>query len=123
MRQIFDKYRYKFWWVLIGIGSYLLVGCGPIYNTEYTFEPPQSPEGKSCTFQCKNTELQCEQMEKMREENCLLRSKLECKDQKECSTSSCRTDNDVCEEMYRNCYQACGGTVDTHKVCVLNCNN
>lgn len=121
MRQVFDKYYHKFLWVLIVVGCYVLVGCGPIYNTEYTFQPPLSPEGKTCIFQCENSKLQCKQIEDMKEESCLLRSQLECRDRKDCPTNLCDTNYTMCKEMYRNCYQACGGNIDTKKVCVFNC--
>jgi len=122
MKQIFAKHHRKFFGIMTIIGCYILVSCGPIYSTEYTFQPPLSPEGKTCILQCENSKLQCRQMEKMREENCLLRSALECEDQKECSKSLCSKDDKICEEIYRNCYQVCGGTVNTQKVCILNCN-
>ena len=122
MNQIFCKYRHQIAWLGIVIGCYLMVGCGPIYNTEYSFKPPLTPEGKTCAFQCKNSELQCEQLEEMKKQSCQLQSQLECKDKKDCSSSSyCSTNFDRCKEMYRNCYQACGGTVESHKVCVMGC--
>lgn len=111
--------------VLAAMGL-LMAGCGPIYSTQYVFDPPTSPQGQSCIFQCENSKMQCEQLQDLRTENCEERSEAEyyrCKnrDEKHCYRQYCSTDYTRCEENYRRCYQSCGGSVRAEKVCVGFC--
>jgi hypothetical protein len=113
----------------------LLTSCGPVYNTEYSYTPPKSLEGRSCINQCEYSKIQCEELENLRERECESRAELEydrCRRDiynskkrepkwSECSRSSCSTDEERCERLYRSCYQACGGRVDSRTVCVANC--
>ncbi len=108
--------------------------CGPVYRTQYSFEEPDSPEGRACTFQCQTSKLQCEQIEDLRQERCedralreqdrclrrLERQKKEIKSY-DCPLDTCRADYDRCEKMYRACYQSCGGRVTSETVCVSGC--
>lgn len=118
-----------------GFGIVFLAACGPVYNTQYHFTPPESSEGRSCVFQCDNSRLQCRQLEEYRTEDCQRRSEFDqrrCEDDiyrrkgrepkwYECGSSSCSPDYDRCEQLYRSCYQSCGGRVDQETVCVSNC--
>jgi len=109
-------------------GLLLAAGCGPMYNTEYTFVPPETPTGQTCVFQCENSKLQCEQIEDMKQERCEDRADREyerCKDrekEKHCYRSYCSVDYSRCETRHRGCYQSCGGKVEEHKKCVAFCN-
>ncbi len=109
-------------------------GCGPIYETRYNFAPPKEPHAQACLFQCQNGKMQCEQLEQMRVERCEWQAQYEqdrCERQHrrkgkepkwyECGTTSCSADNERCEANYRSCYAACGGTVTSQEVCVMNC--
>ena len=121
---------------LLGAAGVLLLGaCGPIYDTQYRFTPPESGQGVSCIYQCENSKLQCRQLEEYRADDCTRRAQYEAQRceadiwrQKgrapkwyECGSSSCSPEYDRCETQYRSCYQSCGGRVDAQTVCVANC--
>ncbi|MFN8392204.1 MAG: hypothetical protein U0136_18070 [Bdellovibrionota bacterium] len=111
------------------------VGCGPVYDTQYQFVPPENASGRSCIFQCENSRQQCRQLEDYRVEDCERHSDYEkdrCeedlyrrkgRDPKwyECTGESCTADYDRCDETYRSCYQSCGGEVHAETRCVANC--
>lgn len=113
----------------------LLGACGPVYNTEYTFSPPKSETGRSCTYHCDTNKFQCRQIEDMHAQRCqeqayweqqrceaeIYRNKGRDPKWYECGTSSCSADYDRCEEQYRACYQSCGGKVESVTRCVANC--
>lgn len=110
-------------------------GCGPVYDTQYQFTPPENESGRTCVFQCETSKEQCQQIQEMRAESCEDRAEYEyerCVDRiyrrkgrepkwHECSKETCSADVDRCENTYRNCYQACGGKVRAETVCVANC--
>lgn len=110
------------------------VGCGPVYETQYTLTPPESAEGRACTFQCENSKSQCEQLEEIKQERCEERAQLErerCewdfrrrgKEPKwyDCGGSSCSSETERCETQYRRCFELCGGKVTATNVCVYGC--
>lgn len=120
--------------VLLGIGVNGLISCGPMYDTQYTFIPPESAQGKACTYQCQNGKYQCEQIDRMQVDRCeesARREQERCKwdlafrGEKEhwydCALDSCSANTEQCEAQYRSCFQMCGGTVNTQTVCVANC--
>lgn len=112
-----------------------LTGCGPMYDTQYVFSPPNSATGRTCVFQCEQNKYQCRQIEDMQNDRCEQQASYEksrCeanlawdkgRDPKwyECIEESCSPDYERCEAMYRSCYQACGGEVESRTVCVANC--
>ncbi len=118
------------------LAVFMLSGCGPIYDTRYYFTPPNDPHGQACVFQCENIKLQCEQVERMKEENYNMRARMDqerCRNDirrhgrepksSECLTYTSYTANyNHCEAQYRLCYQNCGGKVHTEEVCIFNCN-
>lgn len=121
-------------WCAIILASYLLIGCGPVYRTQYTFDPPQDRDGRTCVLHCDNNKMQCEHMERMRHQHCEQRAdweqerceyELERKNKKEkwysCARSSCSLNLEPCERQYRLCYQNCGGEVVASEICVMNC--
>ncbi len=118
--------------VLIAI---FFTGCGPIYDTQYTFDPPEGGSGRACVAQCETSKFQCEQLEEMKADRCRDRAEREaeqCRNRVywkegrepkwyECGTDSCSTDAEKCESRYRSCYQTCGGRVRSETRCVANC--
>jgi len=120
----------KISWLVLVLGCYFNVGCGPISRTNYSFTPPQTPEGKVCVSQCGGTRLQCKQMENMSYETCQFRAKTAhyynsiCHYDKqrirECYRPYyyepfCVVNYSQCEADYRSCYKACGGTITNHQ--------
>ncbi|CAM2961660.1 Uncharacterised protein [Legionella steigerwaltii] len=118
----------------------MLIACGPIYNTEYSFVPPQSDVAKMCTAQCIQGKNDCEQSCRVDNENCRMRAQQNAmfeykhykEEQKRMGLPINKTVNDFdrssscnnscrCESTYRACYSACGGEVREHKVCVAFC--
>ncbi len=114
-------------WAAMLTAMLMLAGCGPMYETQYSFVPPENESARACIFQCENGKLQCHQLEEMKEENCENRADRDyyrCKDrgEKYCYRESCSVDYERCEGQYRSCYQACGGRVESRQVCVAFCN-
>ena len=124
--------------ILLSLGmllaSGILTSCGPQFQTNYTYYPPESPSGQTCIFQCQNGKLQCQQLRDMEYERCIDRADREyyrCQDmnldlpdkKKEyCYRAYCNdADYERCEAGYRSCYQACGGRVESETVCVSGC--
>ncbi len=111
-----------------------LSACGPIYDTRYSFIPPESQVGRACIYQCENGRQSCLQLEQIKYDNCLDRSRYEqerCQNQLEwegkkekwydCLGESCSNDTDRCDQNYRSCYLSCGGDVKEENVCIANC--
>lgn len=121
----------------------LVMGCGPVYDTQYQMTPPPDPQGRMCAAQCLQTRDYCR-------ENCRAGSH-ECEDRArrrarhdfddyvrerrakglaikrdlnsfvntwECGSSSCE---EGCGDSYRQCFSICGGTVNARKVCTAFC--
>jgi hypothetical protein len=121
--------------ILLCFPATVLFGCGPIYDTTYTFIPPEDNRGQICTFQCENSKSQCIQLEEMKESNCQSRSDAQryiCEERiraqygrepkwYECGGETCSADEARCESQYRSCYQACGGRVIAETRCIANC--
>lgn len=115
----------------VAVSLLTLAACGPVYRTQHTFTEPTSPEGRTCVFQCQTSKLQCQQIEDLRKDRCedradrdrercirrLERQKKEVKSY-DCPLDTCSADYERCEEMYRACYQSCGGTITSETVCV-----
>ena len=120
-------------YVMLGL-VFIFTSCGPVYQDQYTYLPPESPEGRSCIFQCENSKQSCQQLEEMNYQHCEERSrwerercerKNERKGKKEkwydCWGSSCSKNLERCDSMYVSCYRSCGGTVNVTNVCVSGC--
>lgn len=118
----------------------IMTGCGPIYNTEYTFIPPKSDMSKMCTAQCVQGKSACDQNCRLENENCRLRSQQAAiyeynqykdnqtrqglpvnKTTRDFDTSGSCYNSCQCESTFRACYSACGGEVQERKVCVAFC--
>jgi|WetSurMetagenome_2_1015567.scaffolds.fasta_scaffold59558_2 hypothetical protein len=113
-------------WVIL---SLLLIGCAPMYKTQYSYNPPKSTTGMMCINNCESNINNCRQMEDMKKSNCEYRTDLDyrmCMDHKKsdkdsCYRSSCYTDYEHCTGDYNRCYQGCGGIVNSQQVCVAFC--
>jgi hypothetical protein len=118
-----------------------LTGCGPIYNTEYSYIPPATDMGKMCVNQCITNKTLCQQMCQMRNDSCRTQSRQNAlfdyqmykhrqKANKQPITKDlsafdrggyeCNSRCD-CDFSFNQCYSACGGQVQEHKVCVMFC--
>ena len=118
--------------------SLVLSGCGPVYSTQYRYTPPLDANGKMCVNQCANTremcrvmeesrasqeQSQCQQNATMRYALCLSNAKTDqarsqCNSSSYCSRS---VNTERCEGAYRQCFQNCGGRVDSFQVCDFGC--
>lgn len=113
---------------ILGIVLVAIIGCGPMYETQFFYTPPDSPQGQVCASQCEMNKINCEQLEDMRKENCEYRARQEYEDclryryDDYCYEESCSADYTRCERMYNSCYTACGGKVTSQQVCVAFCN-
>lgn len=117
-----------------------LVGCGPIYRTDYNYMPPKSSAGKMCISQCLQNKSICEQSCQVSNENCkerahedaLLQYATYRADQARNNQPIKKSVNDFdtsyrcnqscdCAPAFNSCYSACGGQIQTNKVCVAFC--
>jgi len=118
--------------------SLALSGCGPIYSTQYRYTPPLDTNGKMCVNQCASSrdlcrqleesrasqeQAQCQQNATMRYALCLSNAKTDqarsqCNSSSYCSRSA---NTERCEESYRQCFQNCGGKIDSFQVCDFGC--
>lgn len=119
--------------LLSGLVPFLfLAGCGPVYKTEYSYRPPQSPQGQACIMQCDNMKRQCyiyedfrvracedeNRIARLEYERCLSMNYDRCWDMSSfCSSADYRH----CDEEYRLCYQNCGGLITSREICVSGC--
>lgn len=122
----------------------LLAGCGPMYETQYSFTPPSSPEGRMCVSQCQNSRTMCRQSCSMEQQACrnearsramieyqayankqiankqpVKKSPSDFEYYSSCGTSSCES---RCEADYRSCFaDVCGGRITSRQVCTAFC--
>lgn len=116
-------------WMILFLAGLLLVGCGPRIN--YVFTPPPSPEGMVCISQCANSQQMCWSSNQNSYQQCInnrnwaMQNYNQCRNnaQNEQARNSCMMppacyapNNYYCEEGYRACYQACGGSVQAFEV-------
>ncbi len=110
----------------------LITGCGPVYETQYSYRKPPTQEGIACTFQCENLHLQCTHNKELRQQNCETNNRImqleyeQCvanKGEDKCSrdSNSCEIDLDSCKDTYNRCYTSCGGSVSSRVICVEDC--
>ncbi len=133
MKNAFSR---KIWGIapVLLTGVLVLSSCGPVYRTQYEFQQPPTAEGQRCVFQCRNSQLQCEQIEDLRMDRCLdreERKQARCFRRMEkageeigpydCQMDDCDANYERCEAAYRACYQSCGGTIKEEVVCVRGC--
>ncbi|NBT45132.1 MAG: hypothetical protein EBT06_09445 [Gammaproteobacteria bacterium] len=124
-RQLISTLR----WMVIFLAEFPLTGCGPAIN--YVFTPPASPEGMVCISQCANSQQMCWSSNQNFYQQCInnhnwaMQNYNQCRNnaQNQNASNSCMMppacyapNNYYCEEGYRACYQACGGSVQAFVV-------
>jgi len=112
---------------------FLLGGCGPVYRTVYTYQPPQDAQGMHCTMLCENIRMQCRTNETYRIQSCEDENRIAHLEYERCVvmeydycwdnwTMFCGMGNyKRCDTDYRLCYQNCGGQIFSREVCVSGC--
>jgi uncharacterized protein YceK len=127
--------------VMLFLIMLFLSGCGPIYQTTYSYQPPKSQMGIMCVSQCVQTKAMCQQLCQIQDQNCrnqehqyafyryeAYRDKQTAQDKKIDKTVDdfdqgflqCKT-MCHCEVDFNLCYQNCGGVVLQHQVCTAFC--
>jgi hypothetical protein len=106
---------------LAGLFLMLMVvsGCGP--QIVYDYVPPDTNEGRVCAAQCQSTATNCRQMKQMVSQQCqnnynaMLQNYNACREvgAKHCvgPTPCPYSSTSECDQNYRECFAACGGTV------------
>lgn len=127
-------------WLIIFACTLCLCACGPIYKTEYTYQPPKSNSGRMCAALCIQSKTNCQLMCSMQEGSCHSRAHeraiMEYEIYKTQQTAagkgidrsvdsfyddwSCNKECN-CDESFNMCYQTCGGTVNSYQVCTAFC--
>jgi hypothetical protein len=115
-----------------------LVGCGPVYRTQYSFVPPVDTDGRRCIVQCADMQARCRESAENRaslersacQQNATIRyaaclatakgdsARTACNPSAYCEV---RADTAHCDDEYARCYATCGGQVESRQVCVLGC--
>lgn len=116
------------------LAALLVASCGPVYDTQVTFVPPDTDAGRACVFQCDNTQLQCRQLKDSQALNtnlirqqertaCMARetAKKNPYANLACSISEEQASYGQCTAQYEQCYSTCGGQVQKKTVCVSGC--
>jgi hypothetical protein len=125
--------------VLCAASLATLVGCGPVYRTQYSFVPPVESEGRRCIVQCADIQARCreaaenraslersacQQNATIRYAACLATAKDD-STRRACSYAAycdVRADTAHCDDdEYARCCATCGGHVESRQVCVSGC--
>ncbi|MEI6557994.1 MAG: hypothetical protein WCO00_06275 [Rhodospirillaceae bacterium] len=122
----------------------VVAGCGPIYETVYSYQPPRSPQGQMCAGQCQQISQYCKQNCRLQEDSCKSNSHREASHEFDryvrerqrnhqeikkqvsdfdhsysCSSSSnCEAS---CGSDFRMCFTNCGGVVTSRQECTMFC--
>ena len=133
----------KIFIILIGVATFSVTACSPIYKTGYNYAPPPSHEGLMCVDHCMGMKTLCEQTCETKQSKCEYDAKKDASDDYDhyvrereykgrevkkdkydfdrsssCSQSSCQQE---CAENYNSCYSSCGGGVSSSKQCTAFC--
>jgi len=119
---------------------FLLSGCGPIYNSSYSFEQPKSFSGKQCSNTCLQNRTNCQMQCNTQNEQCKNNARqaamptyvLYLANKIEKSKGPHKTIDDFadysgcnascgCEETYNQCFSNCGGVIKENRQCVAFC--
>lgn len=119
----------------------MLSGCGPEYQTVYSYVPPHSWRGRQCVNQCLTQRSYCQSECQSQDQTCRAEAQVaampaylhhERKMRKEgqgddfttvsdyADYSNC-TDSCGCAATYRSCFENCGGSVMANTQCVAFC--
>ncbi|WP_058557874.1 hypothetical protein [Thiohalocapsa sp. ML1] len=101
-----------------------LTACGP--QIVYDLTPPETPEGRVCTVQCQSSAALCRQMQQNAEQQCQNNYALMQQNYQACRDSGSKhcvmppyctsLSTSVCDQSFRECFAACGGTVTTRVI-------
>ena len=119
-----------------------LTGCATKKRTDYQFNPPESEESIDCVNQCSSERNSCHDRSAIRYQRCLIRQRSSTfNNRRLCfrrrgrrrsrisarfggtsfgcgptfQTQFCFSEEKFCENSYRSCFQACGGTLEEIK--------
>lgn len=118
-----------------------LFGCGPIYQKKFTYYQPRSNAVRQCiASNCERNKMMCERNCSERNSACKWRAydqarvdyrqyvRQQRRQNLPVKKSISDFNNDSycdtscgCNEVYRRCYQTCGGKVTSKSVCVAFC--
>ena len=120
-----------------------LAACGPLYETQYSFIPPNTPQGAMCVGQSQMVEQMCHQRCDMVEDHCRDEENREAERMYHRYLEDCARDrkkpehgleyfrhyhscheircNDICNEDFRFNFSNCGGQVIAQQVCIAFC--
>lgn len=118
----------------------LLTGCGPMYNSTYSYTQPKTFNGKQCSNDCLQNRTSCQMQCGSQNEVCKSNARqaamptyalyLENKEEKAkhphktlddfADFSSCNS-SCGCDETYNQCFSNCGGIITEHRQCVAFC--
>jgi uncharacterized protein YceK len=127
--------------VLALLASLLLAGCGPMYETTYSYQKPHTQRARDCiAHNCQYNKMMCEKNCSANNRSCewqahqnaqeefrqyaiqqrenhqpINKSVSDFMDDFNCN-NSCN-----CQGIYRRCYSTCGGTVIANTQCVAFC--
>lgn len=119
---------------------FLIAGCGPVYETHYSYIPPHTQHGRECLNQCLTQRSFCRSQCATQKQAChaeadvaAMPAYLESAHQARKSGqpdyetvsdfadySACDT-NCGCGSTYRQCFTNCGGTVIANTICTAFC--
>jgi hypothetical protein len=97
----------------------VLIGCGP--QIVYDYLPPESEVGRACTAQCQIGANNCRQMKQMANQQCQNNYNAMQQNYNACKATGAKhcvgptpcpySSTSECDQNYRECFSACGGTV------------
>jgi hypothetical protein len=133
--------RWIFITVVLAGSALLLSGCGPMYQTSYSYIPPHSRSGRRCVNQCLNDRSMCRSQCQTNLQSCKTNANLIAMPQ---YLSYVQTQNAAhqpinqsisdfadysgcssqcgCTSTYHACFTNCGGSVIANTQCVAFCN-
>lgn len=127
--------------IVLLITTLCLSGCGPQYQTTYSYIPPHSHYGRSCVNQCLNNRSNCNSQCQTNYQSCKTNANilampqylLYIKAKNDANQPAYRSISDFadysgcstycgCTSTYRSCFTNCGGSVLANTQCVAFCN-
>jgi hypothetical protein len=97
-------------------------GCKPIYQTEYTYTPPQTRWGASCINKCLANRSRCKLSCQRNYQSCVKHGRhFDEKANTDFYDFSYCKEKCGCDEDYRLCYGQCGGGITAHRKCIYFC--
>lgn len=135
MNSIFNSIKNA---LLLLVLALVLVSCGPVYQTTYTYEPPSSFEGRQCVNDCLSQKSACNFRCQRNYQECTFAAQQQADFENRHHRHRHRRDRDNdfmvypdtsqcvsdcgCGNDYNQCYENCGGIITSHSRCVAFCN-